>query len=146
MRTRIIPNTNTFHAVFSILVALFHIWHVHILIFWKLEYIRVLVDNVWKSKTELLSKLPHHVKFVSTLVFSDPYFPNYKRICNWFNIRQENADQQKLISRHISQSVFLKWVMINPFESSVTFLYPLKTSENLWFSDVFRGYRNMSLD
>ena len=28
----------------------------------------------------------------------------------------------------------------------VTFLYPLKTSENLWFSDVFRGYRNMTLD
>ena len=22
------------------------------------------------------------------------------------------------------------------------FLYPLKTSENLWFSDVFKGYKN----
>ena len=22
------------------------------------------------------------------------------------------------------------------------FLYPLKTSENLWFSDIFKGYRN----
>ena len=28
---------------------------------------------------------------------------------------------------------------INPFWSSVTFLYPLKTSENQGFSDVFRG-------
>ena len=27
---------------------------------------------------------------------------------------------------------------LNSFQSSVTFLYPLKTSENLWFSDVFR--------
>ena len=27
----------------------------------------------------------------------------------------------------------------NSFQSSVTFLYPLKTSEKLWFSDVFRG-------
>ena len=35
---------------------------------------------------------------------------------------------------------------INPLESNVTFLYPLKTSENLWFSDVFRGYRNVTLD
>ena len=25
------------------------------------------------------------------------------------------------------------------------FLYPLKTSENLWFSDLFRGYRNEEL-
>ena len=32
---------------------------------------------------------------------------------------------------------------INP---CVTFLYPLKTSGNLWFSDVFRGYRNVTLD
>ena len=30
-------------------------------------------------------------------------------------------------------------VNINPFFTSVPFLYPLKTSENLWFSDVFRG-------
>ena len=35
---------------------------------------------------------------------------------------------------------------INPFYSNVTFLYPQKTSENLWFSDVFRGYRNVTLD
>ena len=26
--------------------------------------------------------------------------------------------------------------------SNVPFLYPLKTSENLWFSDNFRGYKN----
>ena len=35
---------------------------------------------------------------------------------------------------------------INPFSSSVTFLYPLKMSENQWFSDAFRGYRNVTLD
>ena len=29
--------------------------------------------------------------------------------------------------------------IFNPFQSGVTFLYPLKTLENLWF---FRGYRN----
>ena len=27
------------------------------------------------------------------------------------------------------------------FQPTVPFLYPLKKSENLWFSDVFRGYR-----
>ena len=35
---------------------------------------------------------------------------------------------------------------INPFQSSVTFLYPMKTSENQRFSNVFRGYRNVTLD
>ena len=28
---------------------------------------------------------------------------------------------------------------VDPFHFNVLFLYPLKTSENLWFSDVFRG-------
>ena len=27
----------------------------------------------------------------------------------------------------------------NLLQANVPFLYPLKTSENLWFSDVFRG-------
>ena len=35
---------------------------------------------------------------------------------------------------------------INPFYANVLFLYLLKTPENQNFSDVFRGYRNMTLD
>ena len=35
---------------------------------------------------------------------------------------------------------------INPFYSNVTFLCPQKLSENHRFSDVFRGYRNVTLD
>ena len=30
-------------------------------------------------------------------------------------------------------------------DTNVPFLYPLKTPENFWFSDVFRGYRNGTL-
>ena len=30
---------------------------------------------------------------------------------------------------------------INPFHTTGLFLYSLKTSENLWFSDVSRGFR-----
>ena len=33
----------------------------------------------------------------------------------------------------------------NPFSTNVLLLYPLKTSENLCFSDVFRRYRNGTL-
>ena len=33
----------------------------------------------------------------------------------------------------------------NPFSSSAPLLYPLKTSENLWFSYVFRRYKSGNL-
>ena len=32
------------------------------------------------------------------------------------------------------------------FQASVFFLYPLKTSDNLWFSDVFKVYRKETLN
>ena len=32
---------------------------------------------------------------------------------------------------------------INPFRATNLFWFPLKTSENLWISDVFRGYHTM---
>ena len=112
MRTRIIPITDTFHAVFSILIVPFHIWHIDSLIFWKLECIRVLVDNVWKSKTELLSKLPHRIKFVRILVFSDPYFPVLRKNLQFLNIQRENANHWNSIYWHFWKGVFLKWVMI----------------------------------
>ena len=34
---------------------------------------------------------------------------------------------------------------INPFSTKVPLLYPLKTSENRRFLDVFRGYRSGTL-
>ena len=34
---------------------------------------------------------------------------------------------------------------VKPFQLNCPFLYPLKTSENERFSDVFRGYRNGTL-
>ena len=36
-------------------------------------------------------------------------------------------------------------ILFNPFSTNVPLLYPLKTSENLRFSDVFRGYRSGTL-
>ena len=35
----------------------------------------------------------------------------------------------------------IKSLFINSFHATGLFLYPLKATENLWFSDVFRGYR-----
>ena len=36
-------------------------------------------------------------------------------------------------------------VLLNPFHTNASFLYPLKTAENQRFSDIFRGYRNGKL-
>ena len=35
--------------------------------------------------------------------------------------------------------------VFNLFHANGLFWYPLKTSENLWFSDVFRGYQKRQL-
>ena len=36
-------------------------------------------------------------------------------------------------------------LLLNPFQENALFLCPLKTSENLWSSDVFRRYRKGTL-
>ena len=36
-------------------------------------------------------------------------------------------------------------IIINPFHATDLLLYPLKTSENQRFSDVFRGYQKRSV-
>ena len=38
-----------------------------------------------------------------------------------------------------------KTVLINPFHATGLFLFPLKTSGNQRFSDVFRGYKKRSV-
>ena len=39
----------------------------------------------------------------------------------------------------------IKFSLNNPFHATDLFWYPLKTSENLWFSDVFRRYQKRSV-
>ena len=45
--------------------------------------------------------------------------------------------------RGVGEKGFLAF--LNPYFPNVTFLYPLKTSKNRRFSDVFKGYRNVTL-
>ena len=40
---------------------------------------------------------------------------------------------------------YIQIFYISSFHANAPFLYPLKTSENIWFSDVFREYRNETL-
>ena len=63
-----------------------------------------------------------------------------------FSIFSPNAGKYCLEKLRI-RSLFTQWwsLILNPFHASISFLYPLKTSEKLWFSNVFRGYRNETL-
>ena len=53
---------------------------------------------------------------------------------------QDNADQKNSEYRHFSLTEYHKQSQINPFHETGLFLYPLKTQESQWFSDVSRGY------
>ena len=51
-------------------------------------------------------------------------------------------DRSKYNTQTINQTWDYEWLsFINLFNDTGLFLYPLKTSENLWFSNVFRKYR-----
>ena len=60
-------------------------------------------------------------------------------------ISGEPYSMHETLSPAFSQFKSLNPTLLNPFQANVPFLYPLKTSENLWFSDVSRGYRKGTL-
>ena len=82
-----------------------------------------------RERTRLLNKChPNQVQGFET--------HSVKVICN------ESRKSWKLLYCRIFQC---KKYWINPYSTNVSLLYPLKTSENLRFSDVFRGYRSETL-
>ena len=60
----------------------------------------------------------------------------------------ENHHKTLTVSYHDTESFWYTISnenLLNPFQANSTFLYPLKTSENQRFSDIFRGYKNAAL-
>ena len=58
-----------------------------------------------------------------------------------YELRQRKLQDNKMSLLSVLYEKVLKCPKINQFYASCFFLYPLKTSEDLLFSDVFRGYR-----
>ena len=88
----------------------------------------------------------HRRKSVQIRSFFGPYFPVFSPNAGKYG--PEKSPYLDTFHVVYKQLVFkIKFVKqpleLNPFKSNVTFLYPLKTSR---FSDVFRGYRNVTLD
>ena len=53
----------------------------------------------------------------------------------------ENMKKQRFCNACRGYMTLLEGKVVKPFHVIGLFLYPLKTSENQRFSDVFRGYR-----
>ena len=62
-------------------------------------------------------------------------FEDFLKSDNQITVNQRNLQVLRI-------EVFNK---INSFSTNVPLQYPLKTLENLWFSNVFRGYRSGTL-
>ena len=62
----------------------------------------------------------------------------FRILGQWFRMWRPNSP--------VFLSPNVRWSYVHPFYSNGLFLYLLKTPESLWFSDVFRGYRNVTLD
>ena len=57
---------------------------------------------------------------------------------NLLGLFVNTSSQMMMIVFQRASEVRLNLTYINPFPATGLLLYPLKTSENLWFSDVFR--------
>ena len=98
------------------------IWHQNC---WKGQF-------YWQSpiKVSLLRKFCQELFPISYLLEYLPVTRTLKDFMNWF-----------FSNNLIKQSN----VLLTHFMSLMSFDAPLKTSKNLWFSDVFRGYQNRTV-
>ena len=56
----------------------------------------------------------------------------------------ETADVFKISQKYLDAGKYYRLVT-NPFHATSLFLYPMKTSETLWFSNVFRGVQRETI-
>ena len=71
-------------------------------------FFRSAFSRIWTKYRDLLSKSPYSVR-------------------KWENMDQKNSEQGHFLGS-----------AIQPLQANIPCLYPLKTSENVWFYNVFR--------
>ena len=86
-------------------------------------------SDIWLYSHDLASKI------------AAPHATSEDKIYRELNLRLHTKACFHLLGlKRIKHLLLPKSININPFHINVLFLYLLKTSENLWFSDVLRGY------
>ena len=102
----------------------------------KLEY------TVNLCKTELIKTMAKII--VNSSETLNRFYEGFMRYLNPFKVKVPAI--QKLGNRNQSNGFYTMGTLtFNPFRATGLFLYPLKTSKNLCFSDVFRGYRKRTV-
>ena len=84
----------------------------------------------------MLAELMFWFVFLSELSINPVYVFYMRCISHSINISYFHVCHSQLPQR---TKYTAEAICVNPLLSGVPFLYPLKTSENLWFSDVFSG-------
>ena len=84
--------------------------------------------DIGLMKAKLICPFHYHLPYPFHLPVSLPY-PFHLPICSF---------------THFITIYHTHFITIYPFHSTGLFRHSLKTLENLWFSDVFRGYRKAS--
>ena len=105
------------------------------------------------SDKNIVSKFENDIKL--PFQYKHKLLPENHQICKnrLINLKISSVKDKFWISKYncnfLFQRTFLNDVLflihkgiINPFSNNVALLYPLKTSQNLRFSDVFRGYKS----
>ena len=64
--------------------------------------------------------------------------------CTYQGVR--NVIFSKNFAYLLNEYLKVSYNYFNPFHTNSPFLYPVKTSESLWISDIFRGYKNGTLE
>ena len=110
------------------------IWSCHLFITWT-ECAQAKILCIWMKVLNLERQWQFtwvRSVFLKGIFWSCSYFTRWNIYEGGFLVKIINVLNPLIIS-------------VNPYSPNFTFLYPLKTSENRRFSDVFRGYSNVTL-
>ena len=58
-----------------------------------------------------------------------------------FRLEKKSFNKVSFLHCHVRNFTVRRFFMFIPFHTTGLFPYLLETPKNLWFSDVFRGYR-----
>ena len=87
-------------------------------------------------------------ELINSLKFAQHWKENLEAVLYYFVLLAIFTDllvvffKKKIRGANVIQLIRLLSISgVDPFNATGFFLYPLKTSENLWYSNVYRGYR-----
>ena len=121
---------------------------------WQLEYkyFKYLLNSLAFMKKGLQHILFFHISFTIFCTLKQGQLSLFSRAWRWFSVVQKVINM--IVITQKSMEHLIEWVTdkskisnaLTNFSPVSHFYTPLKTSENFWFSDVFKGYRNVILD